>query len=152
MTDNTNTIMPGDLQDTISYPPGMLGQIRSFIYSGAPHPNADIALAGAIAFLSGMTGKAFNTYTGAGLNQYILLLASTGMGKEAAASGISKLLTAIMATVPAAGGFKGPALVSSAGLTKWLDKKPSVVSIIGECGYLLTRLSSPKANLNDSML
>lgn len=152
MTKNSNNSAPGAPQDDIASPPGLLGRVREFIYFAAPHPNADIALAGSIALLSGITGKAYNTYTGAGLNQYLLLLASTGMGKEAAASGISKLLTAIMATVPAGGDFKGPALVSSAGLTKWLDKKPSVVSIIGECGYLLNRLSSRRANLNDMML
>lgn len=135
-----------------SHPPGLLGSVREFIYSAAPHPNREIALAGAIAFLAGVSGKAYNTYTGAGLNQYILLLASTGMGKEAAASGISRLLAAIMTTVPAAGDFKGPALVSSAGLTKWLDKKPSVVSIIGEFGYKLKAISSPKANPNDELL
>lgn len=136
----------------IDFPPGLLGAVRKFIYSAAPHPNADIALAGAIALLAGMTGRAYNTYTGAGLNQYILLLASTAMGKEAAASGISKLLQAVSATVPAATGFKGPALVSSAGLVKWLDNYPSIVSVIGEFGYRLKSISSPKANPNDEML
>ena len=137
---------------SIAVPPGLIGAVRDFICEAAPHPNREIALAGAIALLAGVSGRAFNTYTGAGLNQYILLLASTGMGKEAAASGISKLLTAVSASVPAANDFKGPALVSSAGLVKWLDKKPSVVTIAGECGYMLNRLSSPKANPNDQML
>lgn len=133
-------------------PPGLIGDVCRFIYDAAPHPNHDIALAGAIAFMAGVCGKAYNTYTHAGLNQYILLLASTGMGKEAAASGIAKMFNAISKTVPAAGEFKGPALVSSAGLLKWLDKKPSVVSIIGEFGYKLKAISSPKANPNDEML
>jgi hypothetical protein len=135
-----------------AFPPGLIGEVANYIRSAAPHPNDDIALAGAIAFMSGVCGKAYNTYTGAGLNQYILLLASTGMGKEAASNGISKLFTAIIASVPAAGDFKGPALVSSAGLLKWLDKKPSVVCIIGEFGYKLKAISSPKANPNDEML
>lgn len=132
--------------------PGLIGTIRDFIFCAAPHPNSDIALAGSIALMAGIAGRAFNTYTGAGLNQYILLLASTGLGKEAAASGISKLLAAITPSVPAAGDFKGPALVSSAGLVKWLDKKPSVVSVIGEFGYKLKAISSPKANPNDELL
>ncbi len=103
-----------------AFPPGLIGEVARYMRSAAPHPNDDIALAGAIAFMAGICGKAYNTYTGAGLNQYILLLASTGMGKEAASNGISKLFTAIIASVPAAGDFKGPALVSSAGLLKWL--------------------------------
>ena len=140
------------VQVEIEYIPGLLGEIRHFIYNAAPHANKDIALAGAIALLAGITGKAYNTYTGAGLNQYILLLASTGMGKEAAASGISRLLSAVSATVPAANDFKGPALVSSAGLLKWLEKKPSIVCVIGEFGYRLKAMSSPKASPNDEML
>lgn len=133
-------------------PPGLTGAVSDFICKAAPHPNREIALAGAIALMAGVAGRAFNTYTGAGLNQYILLLASTGMGKEAAASGISKLLAAVSASVPAANDFKGPMLVSSAGLVKWLDKKRSVVSIAGEFGYMLARISSIKANPNDQML
>ncbi len=113
----------------------------------------DIALTGAIGFLSGVCGKAYNTYTNAGLNQYLLLLASTGMGKEAMASGIDKLLAAIIKTgVPAAGDFKGPMLVSSAGLVKALEKTPSIVSVIGEFGYKLKAISSPRANPNDETL
>ena len=147
---NSSAVAPAQAQ--MEYIPGLLGQIRQFIFDAAPHPNKDIALAGAIALLAGITGKAYNTYTGAGLNQFILLLASTGMGKEAAASGISKLLSAVSATVPAANEFKGPALVSSAGLVKWISKKPSIVSIIGEFGYRLKAITSPKASPNDEML
>lgn len=146
---NSSAVAPAQAQ--MEYIPGLLGQIRQFIFDAAPHPNKDIALAGAIAFLAGITGKAYNV-SGAGLNQYILLLASTGMGKEAAASGISKLLSAVSATVPAANDFKGPALVSSAGLVKWLEKKPSIICVIGEFGYRLKAMSSPKANPNDEML
>ena len=143
---------PSTMTDDAQRLPGLLGAVRQFIYDAAPHPNNDIALAGAIALLAGIAGRAYNTYTNAGLNQYILLLAPTGLGKEAAASGISKLLQTVSASVPAAGDFKGPAFVSSAGLIKWLDKKPSVVTVAGECGYMLSRISSPKANPNDQML
>jgi hypothetical protein len=148
----SNSSADSPAQAQMEYIPGLLGECRQFTFDAAPHPNKDIALAGAIALLAGITGKAYNTYTGAGLNQYILLLASTGMGKEAAASGISRLLSAVSATVPAANDFKGPALVSSAGLVKWLEKKPSIVCVIGEFGYRLKAMSSPKANPNDEML
>lgn len=119
----------------------------------APYPNAEIALAGSIALLSGISGKAFNTYTGAGLNQYILLLAATGMGKEAIAGGISRLLASVGASVPSAVDFKGPGQIASApGMIKWLDKKPCVVSIIGEFGLKLKAMSSAKASPNDIAL
>ncbi len=146
---------------TPSYPSGqdaraidLLDEVASFIAAAAPHPNHDIAMAGAIALLSGICGRCYNTFTGAGLNQYLLMLASTGMGKEAAASGISKLLRAVATDsgVPAAIEFKGPALVSAPGLIKWLDKRSSVVSVAGEFGYKLKAFASARVNPNDELL
>lgn len=134
------------------FPPGLIGDIAYYIMRAAPHPNPQIALTGAIALFAGMTGKAYNTYTFAGLNVYILVLAKTAMGKEAANSGISKLLTAISAKIPAAKTFKGPMLISSAGLLKWLADNPSCVSVVGEFGYKLKSWHSPKASPNDEML
>jgi hypothetical protein len=130
-----------------SFPPGLLGQIAQFILDAAPRPVPEIALAGAIAMLSGITGRAYNTYTGAGLNQYILLLAPTGTGKDAIIDGTSKLFNAIISQVPSAMDFKGPGeLVSSAGLIKWIEKKPATFSILGEIGLLMQQMASPTAN------
>ena len=134
-------------------PPGLLGALASFIYEQAPYPNRTIALAGSIGLLSGLVGRAFNTYTGAGLNQYLLVLASTGAGKEAMADGISKLMLAVQASVPAITDFKGPAHFASAqGLLRALAKSPCFVSIIGEFGLKFRALASPKASPNDVAL
>lgn len=140
------------LQPRENFPPGLIGDTAHFIMRAAPHPNADIALAASIALLAGITGKAYNTFTHAGLNLYILMLASTGMGKEAANSGISKLIAAIAAKIPKATTFKGPMLVSSAGLIKWLADNPSCVSVVGEFGYKLKALHSPRSSPNDELL
>ena len=129
------------------FPPGLIGDCAYFIMRAAPHPNKDIALAAAIAFFAGITGRAYNTYTFAGLNLYILVLAKTAMGKEAANSGISKLLAAISAKIPAAKTFKGPMLISSAGLLKWLAENPSCVTVGGEWGYKLKAMHSVRVPL-----
>lgn len=135
-------------------PHDLLDEVAAFIAEAAPHPNDQIALAGAIALLSGICGRCYNTYTGAGLNQFILLLASTGMGKEAPAAGISKALHAVATNggVPAATEFKGPSLVSPTGLIKWLDKHPSIVTIAGEFGYKLKAFASARISPNDEFL
>ncbi len=128
------------------FPPGLLGEVAQFLLDAAPRPVPDIALAGAIGLLSGVCGRAFNV-SGVGLNQYILMLAPTGTGKDAISSGISKLMSAVQTSTPAAADFRGPGeLVSSAGLIKWLDKKPAVVSILGEVGLLMQQMASPTAN------
>lgn len=128
------------------FPPGLLGDVAAFFLAAAPRPVPEIALAGAIAYLSGLCGRAYNV-SGTGLNQYVLYLAQTGVGKDAVASGVSKLNNAIMATVPSIVDFKGPGeLVSSAGLIKWLDRKPCILSILGEFGKKMREMASPHAN------
>jgi hypothetical protein len=140
-------------QAQAEFPPGILGCLAQFIYEQAPYPNKTIALAGAVGMMAGLSGRAFNTYTGAGLNQYILVLASTGAGKEAMADGISKLMLAVRASVPAITDFKGPAHFASAqGLLRALAKSPCFVSIIGEFGLKFRALASPKASPNDVAL
>lgn len=131
----------------VFFPPGLIGQIASYILDAAQHQSRTIALAGAIGLLSGVTGRSYNTYTGAGLNQYILVLAKTGMGKDIIAKSISTLVANVAKYVEGATAFKGPGeLVSSAGLIKWLAKNPAVFSILGEFGVKLKEMADPRAN------
>jgi hypothetical protein len=131
---------------TIPYPPGLMGEIARFIYNAAQKPVQEIAIAGAIGLMAGICGKAFNV-SNTGLNYYILMIAGTGKGKEAMASGISKLVSAVNAsnlTVPLASSFIGPsAIASKQGLHKYLVKNSSCfVSIIGEFGFTLASMSN----------
>lgn len=134
-------------------PPGLLGDIAHFIYDAAPRPVPEIALAGAIAFLAGVVGRAYNV-SGTGLNQYVLLLAPTGTGKEAMAEGISKIFNALRLTIPSAQQFIGPGEIASGqALLKFLSKStPCFLSIIGEFGYKMQQLASPQANSAELML
>lgn len=134
------------------FPPGLLGDVAQFILDQAPRPVPEIALAGAIGLLAGLTGRAYNV-SGTGLNQYLILVAKTGRGKEAIASGISKLMKAVTASVPSATDFIGPtAIASSPGLLKWMAEKPCIYSIVGEFGYKLREMSSQTANANTTAI
>lgn len=126
--------------------PGLLGGIAQFLLDAAPRQVPEIALAGAIGLLSGITGKAYNI-SGVGLNQYILLLAATGSGKDLISSGTSKLLTEIKKTVPTIDEMRGPGeLVSAPGLIKWINKKPNIYSILGEVGITLQQMAAFNAS------
>jgi len=97
--------------------------------------------------MAGITGRAYNV-SGTGLNQYVLLLAMTGAGKEAAASGINKLMSMIKMQVPTSYGFIGPSEISSgSALFKYLgNQSQSFISLLGEFGLRLQQMSSPNAN------
>lgn len=146
----------------LSRPPGLLGDVADYIYHAAPRPVAEIALAGAIGLLAGICGRAFNV-SGTGLNQYVLLLAPTGTGKEAIKSGTEKLMRAVIhgndpspvspEVFPAAKEFLGPGeYASGQAMLRTLSTKNSYVSVLGEFGATMNRLSDPRAPSSDKML
>lgn len=127
------------------FPRGLLGEIAQFIYDASPRPVREIALAGAIGFMAGICGRSYNI-SGTGLNQYVLLIAKTGRGKEAIAAGISKIVTSVAATCPTVREFVGPVEIASPqALTKWLARNPCVFSIVGEFGLKLKEMSAEHA-------
>lgn len=127
-------------------PPGLVGSIAQFIYEQAPRPVAEIALAGAIGLVSGIIGRSYNV-SATGLNQYILLLAPTGTGKEGIARGIDKLMAEVQRGVPSSVDFIGPAEISSAqALVKHLGRtSPSFLSIVGEFGLHFKQMCGENA-------
>lgn len=129
-----------------SVPPGLVGEIAQYIYAQAPRPVPEIALAGALGLVAGIVGRAYNI-SGTGLNQYVLLLAPTGTGKEAIASGIDKLMAQVIRTVPAASDFIGPGEIASAqAIIKYMSRGPtSFVSLVGEFGIYLQQMASVNA-------
>lgn len=126
--------------------PGLIGEIAEYIYKSSVRPVREIALAAAFAIAAGVAGRAFNI-SGTGLNLYIILLARTGSGKEGAASGIDRLLSAVRPNVPIIDQFMGPAVFGSGqALLKHLNEKPCFLSILGEFGLTLQSISSENAN------
>lgn len=128
-------------------PAGLVGELAGFIYSAAPRPVPEIALAAAIGLMAGVCGRSYNI-SGTGLNQYTLLIAKTGRGKEGMGNGISKLIGSIMPSVPQASLFNGPAKIASQeALLKHLSKtSKSFVSTMGEFADTLQRMSNDSHN------
>ena len=138
--------LPETPNSVYSVPPGLVGEVARFIYAQAPRPVPEIALAGALGLIAGIVGRAYNV-SGTGLNQYVLLLAPTGTGKEAIASGIDKLMSTVLRTVPASVDFIGPGeIASSQALIKYMSKTAnSFVSLVGEFGIYLQQMASLNA-------
>lgn len=127
-------------------PPGLVGEIANFIYQAAPRPVPEIAIAAAIGLMAGVCGRAYNV-SSTGLNQYVLLLAKTGRGKEAIQSGISKLISAVRQQVPTIEECVGPdEIASGPALYKYLHKNSCFVSILSEFGLRLQQISDAYGN------
>lgn len=127
-------------------PPGIMGMVAQYIFSQSPRAVPEISLGAAMGLMSGICGRAYNV-SGSGLNQYVLVLAPTGTGKETIHSGIAKLMNAVKLNVPSVFDFLGPSDISSApALAKYLaNTSPRFVSIVGEMGLSLKSMSGPKA-------
>lgn len=138
--------------DDWTMPPGLMGDIAEFIYASAPRPVKQIALAASIGLMAGICGRSYNV-SGTGLNQYVLMLAGTGTGKEAVPSGIAKLMRYVRLKVPAAMDFIGPSEIASGqALIRYLSKNPCFVSVVGEWGVTLQAMCAYNANSSQIML
>lgn len=136
----------------VTLPPGIVGEVAQYIYQTAVRPVPEIALAAAVACVAGIVGRSYNI-SGTGLNQYIVLLARTGTGKEGATTGIDNLIAAIRPQIPMVDQFIGPSTFASGpALVKVLDERPCFVSILGEFGITLQQLCDPRANTADKTL
>lgn len=136
----------------LTFPPGLVGELATYFYQTAVRPVPEIALVAAIALTAGVCGRAYNI-SGTGLNQYLILLAKTGSGKEGALAGIENLMAAVRQTVPMVDQFLGPAAFASGqALVKVLNDRPCFVSVLGEFGLTLQQLSDHRANSAQLML
>ncbi|WP_375292382.1 hypothetical protein [Sphingomonas melonis] len=138
------------MSGSLELPPGVLGEIANFIFGYQRYQEHSLALAGAISIYSGFIGKAFNAPGGAGLNTYTLFLAPTGAGKAIVKEARGRLFAEVRKSVPLVEDFKGPGeLGSAAGGIRWLEKRPCCLSVFGEFGPMLKKITSPRANAND---
>ncbi len=134
------------------FPPGLIGELAEYFFSSAIRPVREIALVSALALVAGVAARSYNI-SGTGLNQYLIILAKTGSGKEAAGKFIDAMITAVRPTVPMADQFVGPgAFASGQALVKTLSKRPCFVSVLGEVGITIQQMCDPRAPAAQVML
>jgi hypothetical protein len=150
---------------SIACPPGLFGEVARFFYDAASYPAPEIALAGALGFMSGLFGAGWNV-NGSGLNNFIVLTAPTSSGKEVLTSGMARLVRASMewtnknktdgalSVTDILSKLMGPAGINSGpALTKYLkDDFMSTVSVQAEFGIELGKLLAQDANPSVSAL
>lgn len=78
----------------LEWPPGVMGYLARYFYQNSSRPVKEIAITSALALMSGVCGKAWNV-NGTGLNGYYVMIAQSGVGKEALYSNLSGLLSAM---------------------------------------------------------
>lgn len=136
---SASVVTAGD--EGLRWPPGIVGRIAQFIFQSAPRPIKEVAIVAALGLMAGIAGKAWHIPQ-SGLNLYIVLIAQSGVGKEAMHSGISLIIRNCSAMMPTFSRFfsfsdmaSGPALVKACAV------QPSLLNIVSEWGRKLKAIS-----------
>lgn len=136
----------------IANPPGFIGELADYFYGSAIRPVREISLVAALALTAGVAARTYNI-SGSGLNQYLVLIASTGSGKEGLAGGIDRMVTAVRSQIPMVDQFIGPSTFASGqGLVRVLDKQKCFVSVLGEFGLTLKNICDERASNAERLL
>jgi hypothetical protein len=135
-------------------PPGFLSVLLDYIYASSARPVYEISLIAALGLMSGVVGRQYNI-SKTGLNQYYMLIADTGKGKDAIASGIARIVTATKKHHERITEIYGPAqIMSGQALIKYLGGKaiPCFISLTGEFGIRLKQITEETATSADKTL
>ena len=149
---NVDSPPPPEGLPGLEVPPGLIGEIALYFYQTSVRPVPEISLTAAIALVAGVCGRSYNI-SSTGLNQYLIILAKTGSGKEGAAAAIDNLISAVRPQIPMIDSFVGPsAFASGQALIRILDERPCFISVLGEFGITLQQMCSSEANAAQLML
>lgn len=149
-TDDSGT--QSQSSEEIEYPEGFIGELAQYVYGSAIRPVPEIALAAAIALTAGVAGRTYNI-SGSGLNQYLVVIARTGSGKEGAAKAIDMMIAAVRPQIPMVEQFVGPgAFASGQGLLRVLNRQPCFISVLGEIGLQLKAICDKNASPSQVIL
>lgn len=125
----------------LAWPPGVAGQLAHLIYQHSMRPVPEVSIVAALGLLAGVCGKRW-TIPKSGLNLYLVLLARSGIGKEAMPEGISMFIHAIKAKQPGVSEFFDfNEYASGQGLSKAVAMRNCFVQVSSEFGRRLKRMS-----------
>lgn len=126
--------------DRLTYPPGFAGVLAQSIYNASYMPIREVSITAALALLAGLAGRGFRTHTEKDLALYIILVARSGIGKDAIHDGIPTALR--YAGVPFAERIlRQEDFVSGPALHKALLTDPGFFNLQGEVGRKLKQMA-----------
>lgn len=127
---------PGPMPDHLLHVPGIIGDVMRYIDSISHRPQPVLALGASICLMSVLCGRKVRDAHGSRPNVYVIGVAPSGAGKEAARQAIKTILAEC-------GGIHllGEGIASHTGLVNALVSQPSRLYAIDEIGRWLRSIS-----------
>lgn len=133
---------PGPFPEHLLNVPGFIGEVMAYTRARSFVDQPILALAGAISLMAVLAGRKIRDSIGSRTNLYLLGVARTGHGKDAARKSNKEILYAA-----GADSLIGPeGLASSAGLVTSMQEKLAALFQLDEIGRLLATTGNPLAN------
>ena len=135
---------PGSFPTDLLNVPGFIGEVMAYNLATCIKRQPVLALAGALALLSVLTGRKVMGPDGLRTNLYIVSVARSGKGKEHARRVNKRILES--PEVNAVGLIGPDSLHSESALVNWLAQHPATLLQIDEMGRFLQTLSGPRVS------
>ena len=134
---------PGQLPEKLLDVPGFVNDLKDYTLRTAKYPNRPLALAGALAMLSMLTGRKFRNASDNRTNLYLLALAPSSAGKDA-----PRRVNMSLAVQTGFGDHMGDAFASGEGLEDALTLTPCMLFQTDEIAFLFNSLKGTEARFN----
>ena len=134
---------PGQLPERLLDVPGFVNDLKDYTLRTAKYPNRPLALAGALAMLSMLTGRKFRNASDNRTNLYLLALAPSSAGKDA-----PRRVNMSLAVQTGYGDHMGDAFASGEGLEDALTLTPCMLFQTDEIAFLFNSLKGTEARFN----
>ena len=133
---------PAELDEPLTYVPGVVGDIVDFICATARRPNRVLALGVAVAVVGTLIGRRVAGPTRSATHLYVIPVGPTGSGKQ-------HLFDSAMALMRIAGahGHIGPGeFISMPAVVNFILRKPLALCVQDEFGAFLKRITAKRAS------
>lgn len=129
--------------DHILYPPGLVGDVVSYISQTARKPQPLLALGNALSFCGALFGRKIRDEWDLRTNVYILGVAESGAGKEHSRQVIKRLCLGAGVTEQLLGGEE---ITSDSAIASRLDRHPVALFQWDEIGHMMASLKDTRAS------
>ncbi len=154
LVEKVSVVGPSLATEALDWPPGRAGELAQWLYSIAPRPVKEVAIITTLGILAGVFGRYINV-SKSGLNLYLVLVAKSGIGKEAMHTGTSRIVHEILCGVNKVDAvFDFSVYASGQALNKGIADKLTSINLCGEWGRLLQQMAldtGPAATLRTAM-